>query len=336
MVVVNQPENSELEEEMTPYLEVKQLRDNNIHMFSDDHLALNNFHDHLMIKTVQKAIDKAESEYGPAPAHFAFFTMGSAARFEQSIWSDQDHGLIFAGSEESKSYFLLLGAEISKGLHEVGYEYCDGKVMASNTKWCNSISAWEEQLTNWLDKASWETLRYFSTFYDSRVLVGEEGFLRILKELCIKRLREEPYLYIRLLNNISHVKKGIGILGQFLPDTYGKVAGRLNLKEVIFFPYVNSIRLLALKEGILDPSTVSRFEKLHSGYSNIKSYQSHFERLLQLRLLLKKDATNYGDVHLLKLDILTKPEKHELKQIMKKGYKLFQETKEIIHKGCRI
>lgn len=335
MVVINHSEKSEIDEEMNSYLEIKQLRDKNIHKYSDDYHALNNFHDKLMKKTVQIAIEKVESEVGSAPAHFAFFTMGSSGRSEQSMWSDQDHGLIFAGNEQMKPYFLQLGTEISKGLYVVGYEYCDGKVMASNSKWCHSISAWELQLRDWLDEASWETLRYFSTFYDSRVLAGEEDVLQILKEISIKKLKEEPYLYIRLLDNISHVKKGIGILGQFLPDTYGKEAGRLNIKESIFFPYVNSIRLLALKEGILEPSTLSRFEKLPLGYSNIFGYQSNFKRLLELRISLKRDANDYEDGHFLTLDALTKSEKRELKQIMKNAYKLFRETKEIIRKGCQ-
>ncbi|MBP1941106.1 DUF294 nucleotidyltransferase-like domain-containing protein [Cytobacillus luteolus] len=335
MVFVKYTENSELEEEMNPYLKIRQLREKGIYKFSHGHRTLNHFHDQLMKKTVQVAIEKVESEFGPVPALFAFFTMGSAARSEQSIWSDQDHGLIFAGNEQEKPYFLQLGTEISKGLHEVGYEYCDGNVMASNMKWCHSIGGWEKQLTEWLDEASWESLRYFTTFFDSRVLLGEEGYLRSLKETSISRLNEESFLYSRLLENISHVKKGIGVLGQFLPDIYGKKPGHLNSKDTIFFPYVNSIRLLALKEAILDPSTINRFEKLPLHLSHIKSYQSHFERLLELRLLLKRNATNYEDVHYVKIDSLSKFEKQELKQIMKKGYKLFNETKEIILKGCR-
>lgn len=334
MTVVNFPEYRELGEHSNRYQEIRQWRNEHIHEVWDHSIALNEFHDKLIKTTVQISIEKVESELGPAPAHFAFFVMGSGGRSEQAVWSDQDHGIIFAGNEDCTSYFLQLGTEISFGLNIVGYEFCDGKVMSSNPKWCRSIAAWEQQIIDWLDEASWESLRYFSTFFDSRVLIGNISFLNGLKKLSFTILKEDPHLYIRLLENISHMKKGLGVLGQLLPNSTGKVTGSINMKAVIFFPYVNSLRLLALKEEIIAPSTIARFEQLPSHYINIKKYQSSFEKLLQLRLYYKKHSKSYEDVHLLIVDSLTKPEKQELKQIMKKGYKLFDETKEIIRKGC--
>jgi CBS domain-containing protein len=333
MVAVNPSDNGE-KEHLNRYLEIRQWRDEHIHEVLEDPIALNGFHDRVMKTTVHQAIKTVESEFGPAPAHFAVFIMGSGGRSEQSIWSDQDHGIIFAGNEDMKSYFLHVGTEISNGLHVVGYEYCDGKVMSSNPKWCRSIDAWEAQISDWLNEASWVSLRYFSTFFDSRVLIGDDSFLVRLKELALQHLKKEPYLYTRLLENISHVKKGLGILGQFLPDSFGKETGCINMKEVIFFPYVNSLRLLALKEEILSPSTLTRFQQLPDHYRSIKQYQSSFEKLLRLRLYFKKDSASYEDVHLLHVDTLTKSEKHELKQIMKNGYKLFSQTKHMIQKGC--
>ena len=334
MVVVNDPENRELDDHVNHYLEIKKWRNEHIHTVWNHHVSLNEFHDKLMKTTVRKAIEKIESELGPAPAHFAFFLMGSGGRTEQSIWSDQDHGIIFTGNEDFKCYFLELGTEISFGLHVVGYEFCDGKVMSSNPKWCNSMETWMQQISGWLNEASWESLRYFSTFYDSRVLLGDSSLLFILKEHAYKNLKKEPFLYNRLLDNISHVKKGIGILGQLLPDLTGKETGSINMKEVIFFPYVNSLRLLSMKEEIVSPSTLSRFQKLPTNYTNIKKYQPYFEMLLHFRLNHKKNSKSYQDIHLLNIDSLSKIEKQKLKQIMKNGYKLFVETKDSIHKGC--
>jgi len=334
MTVVNSSEYRELDEHSNRYQEIRQWRNEHIHEVWGHSIALNEFHDNLIKTTVQIAIEKVESELGPAPAHFAFFIMGSGGRSEQSIWSDQDHGIIFDGKEEYKSYFLYLGKEISDGLYFVGYEYCDGKVMSSNPKWCHSMDAWQKQIDDWLNKASWETLRYFSTFFDSRVLFGEADFLKKLKKLAFLTLKNAPYLYTRLLENMSHMKKGIGILGQLLPDSSGKEAGSINMKTAIFFPYVNSLRLLALKEEIIAPSTLTRFQQLPDSYINIKKYQSSFERLLYLRLYYKKHSKSYEDVHFLNIDSLTKAEKQELKHIMKNGYKLFAETKDIIRKGC--
>lgn len=334
MVVTSHSENDELDGQMNHYFEIRQLRNAHIHKVWDDPIALNQFHDTLIKATVQKAIKKIESEFGAAPAHFTFFIMGSGGRSEQSIWSDQDHGIIFKGEEIIKPYFLTLGKEISQGLYEVGYEFCDGRVMSSNPRWCHSMNTWKEQVINWLDEASWESLRYFSTFFDSKVIIGDDQDLLELKEMALEKLKGEPLLLNRLYENISHIKKGIGILGQLLPNTKGKETGSINIKEVIFFPYVNSLRLLSIKEGILEPSTLARFQQLPDSYSKIKVYQYSFLRLLHLRLHYKKNANSYEDVHFLDIHTLKKSEKHELKQIMKNGYRLLTETKEIIHKGC--
>lgn len=334
MIAKNHPENSQLEEPNSHYHELRKWRNEHIQDVLDDPNALNEFHDQLMKTAVQTAIKKVESELGPAPAHFAFFLMGSGGRSEQSVWSDQDHGIIFSGDEANKAYFLKIGEEIAVGLDIVGYDACDGWVMASNKKWCNSIEVWEQQITDWLEEASFDSMRYFSTFFDSRVLIGDPSYLRRLKEHAFIYLKESPHLLNRFVDNISHLKKGLGILGQFLPDTFGKESGNINMKEVIFFPYVNSMRVLALKEQILATPTLARFQQLPNRYSQIKQYESDFKRLLDLRLHLKKDAACYDEVHFLNIGSLTKSEKKELKQIMKHGYKLFAEAKEIIKKGC--
>lgn len=318
---------------MNSYEELKQWRQEQIKLVSMDQMKLNSFHDELMKKVIFVAQQKVESEWGPSPTHFAFFVMGSAGRSEQSVWSDQDHGIVYdrAGFND---YFLKLGEEITKGLAIAGYEQCDGNVMASNPRWCKPIVDWENQIIDWLKKADWESLRYFSTFYDSRVLVGEESLLESLKQLSLKILEETPSLYKRLVENVGFIKKGVGFFGQLLPEPKGEDAGKINLKQTIFFPYVNSLRLLALVEKITAPSTIERFQTLPKSYETIKQYENDFSNLLDYRLYFQKDAKNYKKVHLLPIKFLSTKEKEQLKRIMKNGHKLFSETKEIIEKRC--
>ena len=320
---------------MDNYSQLKRWREQNIGFVLSDPLKLSRFHDKLMVIAVELALEKIKSEQGLPPACFSFFVMGSAGRHEQSVWSDQDHGIIYGGSDEFESYFIRLGEEITLALSNVGYEYCDGKVMASNPLWCKSISTWEEQILRWLDEESWESLRYFSTFFDSRVLIGDETFLTKLKEVAFLKLNTNPNLYCRLLDNVSHLKKGVGIFGQLLTREYGEEAGKVNLKENVFFPYVNSMRLLALKANVTSPSTLARFRELSEVYRTVNIFESDFVNLLNYRLRFQKQAKNYRDVHLLSVGGLTKQDKHELKWMMKQGYRLFSETKTIIEKDVQ-
>ncbi|MBA2176652.1 hypothetical protein H0266_17325 [Halobacillus locisalis] len=312
----------------TTYNELKQWREETLESVAGDHFQLNAFHDQLIYQTVALAKDKVESEQGSPPAPFAFFLMGSAGRYEQSVWSDQDHGILFEG--DNQEYFLRLGSEISDGLAVVGYEYCEGDVMASNPLWCQSYHSFEKQTLDWLNEASWQTMRHFSILFDSRVLVGEAEYLLALKQRIFKALQEEPRLMSRFIDNVNYIKKGIGVFGQLLPEQQGEKRGTIQLKQTAYFPYVNALRILALFQGVSSPSTISRFEQLAGTYPSIAEYEKDFRELLDFRLRFRKEASSYEMVHLLPLECLSKHDKQQLKRLIKRGQSLFSAAKSIV------
>ncbi|MFC4388071.1 DUF294 nucleotidyltransferase-like domain-containing protein [Gracilibacillus marinus] len=295
----------------------------------------NTFHNQLMSRTVNIAVEKYQEEQGTLPASFAFFVMGSAARCEQSVITDQDHGIIYDGEVE-KEPFLLLGKEIAVGLEYIGYPMCDGKVMASEPLWTNSIDGWHRQVKEWLEESSWESLRHFSTFFDSRVLVGNADFLSQIKQVAFLYLKRNPSTYMRLVDNVGFIRKSIGIFGQLLPERSGRRTGSIHLKTAAFFPYVNAIRLLALLNNCDQHSTTSRIAELKGTYPFLEEYEELFKQLLQFRFNHTKNNTDYDDVHYLSVHTLTKSEKQELKEYMKKGAQLFEIVKKEIKKECSI
>ncbi|KAB8137878.1 hypothetical protein F9U64_07470 [Gracilibacillus oryzae] len=315
------------------YDEIKRFREQNIHK-QKDYSELNTFHDKLIKHTVEIAMQKVEEEQGKAPAPFAFFIMGSAGRSEQSIWTDQDHGIVYQGTDEEKEYFLLLGKEIANGLEIVGYPKCDGKVMASEPMWTHSVENWTAQVDMWLNEATWQSLRHFSTFFDSRVIIGETAFLDEIKKATFQHLGSDPQVYKRLIDNVDFIRKGVGIFGQLLPEQSGPMTGHIHLKTTTFFPYVNSLRLLALVNHSFSVSTAVRFNDLKDSYPFLAEYEDQFERLLEFRYLFTKEAKNYDEVHYVSLNKLSKSDKQELKQFMKSGADLFETTKSFIEKEC--
>ncbi|GEN52189.1 DUF294 nucleotidyltransferase-like domain-containing protein [Halobacillus faecis] len=312
------------------YEEIRVWREDMIESVSDDHLQLNAFHDQLIHHTFHLAKEKVEREQGPTPAPFAFFLMGSAGRYEQSLWSDQDHGILFDGEEKHQDYFLLLGEEIREGMAIVGYERCEGNVMASNPLWCQSVDIFTRQISEWLREAEWQSLRHFLIFFDSRVLVGESELLLKVKEASFAVLDEEPELLKRLMENVNYVKKGVGVFGQLLPDYSGEKKGHFNLKQTVYFPYINALRILSLFQHVTNSSTISRFRVLRSLYPSLSEYENGFRQFLQQRLELKKDAANYQNVHVVKVEQLSKEEKQQLKKQVKSAQKLYQMAKSII------
>ncbi|MDO6657825.1 DUF294 nucleotidyltransferase-like domain-containing protein [Anaerobacillus sp. 1_MG-2023] len=316
------------------YEDLNKMREQQIKNVATDHFALNHFHDQLMSQIVHLAVEKVKKEWGPPPSPFSFFLMGSGGRFEQALWSDQDHGIVYeVTSEEASNYFLKLGKEISVGLNTVGYEFCDGNVMASNPLWCKSVEEWKRQLENWMDDESFEAIRHLLIFIDARVLVGRYKFIEDLKQGIHSKIEESPYLLKRMLKNTMRLQKGIGVFGQILVETHGTHTGEINLKQTALFPYVNAVRLLALKDSVMMTSTLARLGALsENSRSEWKQYEDKFRQLLQFRLRYGKQE-DYEAVHYVTIDSLPKEKKKELKEIMKKGIEFYNDTTKHIEKG---
>ncbi|MFD1738480.1 hypothetical protein ACFSCX_18320 [Bacillus salitolerans] len=75
---------------------------------------------------------------------------------------------------------------------------------------------------------------------------GNDGFLYLDEEDLFSRLINN--LYQRLVENMGYLKKAIGPLSQLTRKLFGEEARSIYIKEVTNFPYVHSLRLLALKE----------------------------------------------------------------------------------------
>ena len=111
-----------------------------------------------MISTVadaitQRLIEFAIEEMGEPPARFAFMALGSEGRREQTMVTDQDNAIIFEDVPNEKysevnRYFLYLGEKINLWLDRIGYQYCNGEVMAGNPQWCQPLSRWKNYFSN--------------------------------------------------------------------------------------------------------------------------------------------------------------------------------------------
>ncbi|WP_066187771.1 DUF294 nucleotidyltransferase-like domain-containing protein [Gracilibacillus timonensis] len=295
---------------------------------------LNRMHEQLMTMVVEQAIAWMNEKEGAPPVPFAFFVMGSAGRQEQAIWSDQDHGIVFDGEQKEQAYFQSLGEKIVKGMSAVGYQECDGKVMASESMWTKSVQSWQQQVLDWLTEESWQSLRHASTFFDSRVLTGEKLLLEEVKQTFFSYVTQHPQVMLRLKDNVDFTPKGLGLFSQLLPKQSGERTGQINIKITTMFPYINALRLLAIWNHRLEVPTMERLSAMESTYPFMKEYQPVLESLFSFKWKLTRDAATYEDVHYVSVDQLTKQEKQDWKQYIRKGTSLFEQTKKQIEKEC--
>ncbi|MEI2404469.1 DUF294 nucleotidyltransferase-like domain-containing protein [Niallia taxi] len=319
-------------------LELKTEKENFGQLQDFTNETLNDKHDFIMKQVFSLVFDEFKQKHGDPPCEFVWFVTGSAGRKEQGIISDQDHGVIFNNDDPTvQEYFLALGSVVSDGLNTVGYPYCEGNVMSSNPVWCKSYIGWKKQIEKWMERENWESIRYLQIFYDSRGLIGNEVLVHELRDLIHQYRHKHPSLLTRFLNNVMRIKKGVGIFGQFFVERTGAHRGSLHFKNTMYLPYVNSIRLLSIKEGITATSTLERIgmlRKLGKYEALMKEYDSSFRRILCIRMSSFKDAVDYSDVHFLNINKLTKDERMEVKHLLRKGIKLYQQVKRLIEKGC--
>ncbi|MEK3885994.1 DUF294 nucleotidyltransferase-like domain-containing protein [Bacillus sp. FSL K6-3431] len=301
---------------------------------NSDELQL--FHEYVMKKVYEIALEEMTRDYGAPPCKYSWFVTGSAGRCEQARLSDQDHGIIYDEiNGGTDSYFLTFGEKISSGLYYMGYPLCQGNVMSSNRLWCRSITEWEIQIEKWIKEDKWESLRYLLIFFDARVIVGNEKTVLYLKKLIYQAIQEQSTILGRLLENTKYTVKAIGLFNQFLTIASGPYTGFINLKLTAIIPYVNAVRLLAIHEKIEKTSTLGRIEAL-SNYPTYKRilgpHYRNFKKLLQQRL--KHDnGTNYEDAHYINVKSLNKKEKLEIKQILKEVRRLQKFTEMIIQRA---
>ncbi len=324
-----------MENDRVSYESIKKWKDQHISEYLSSIQSLNAFHDKVMKEVIELAIIRINK--GNPPCDFCWFITGSGGRFEQGLISDQDHGMVFEiSSLENERYFLELGREISDGLALVGFPYCKGNIMSSNRLWCKSLDHWTEQLFRWMEEVSLESIRNLQIFYDARSLKGIEDYLLDLKYCIYDYQKNHPFLLKRFMDSVMYIKKAIGPLGQIILEENGMYHGSINLKYSAFLPIVNAIRILAVKEGIFETTTLGRIDRLKQIkiYSEVMSKNEvNFQTLLKYRLSLFQ-VHSYEDTHYLNINHLTRTEKKEIKRILKDGILLHHFVSRLINKGC--
>ena len=124
----------------------------------------------------QRLLELAEEELGPPPVPYCLMALGSMARNEQLLVTDQDNALVIDDAfepERHDAYFLALATRLSDGLDACGYPYCTGGIMATNPKWRQPLSQWHAYFKEWVAAPSPERLLHSSIFFDLDAVAGE-------------------------------------------------------------------------------------------------------------------------------------------------------------------
>jgi len=229
----------------------------------------------------QRLLELGEEELGPPPVPYCFMALGSMARDEQLVVTDQDNAMILSDNfvpEEHDAYFLALAKFVSDGLAECGYTYCTGDIMATNPKWRQPLKVWRNYFTDWIENPKAEALLNSNIFFDLDGIYGRTEFAEELKALVADKASNSQLFLTLMARNALNRTPPLGFFRTFVLEEDGKHQKTFNLKRRGTAPLSDLLRIHALACG--------------------SQAQNSFERLKSIgktKLIMEDDLSNLRD-----------------------------------------
>ncbi|QUW20719.1 CBS domain-containing protein [Sporosarcina sp. Marseille-Q4063] len=226
-------------------------------------------YDRLARHCVKLAVQSLEMHgEGLPPVPFSWYQMGSGARGEQFMVTDQDHFLVYADPkdkherERSDKYFALLGEEIVIHLEKAGYARCAGKMMPNEAIWRGSLSDWQKRLQTWAIKATDEHILLGYNFLSFRFLYGESALNDRFKGMVQNQLKSsQTFLYYMALKEKDHP------VPRFNESFFSLFRGKeqremIDIKLHALFPLHHCLQILGVLRNIIGDKPMNLIDGL--------------------------------------------------------------------------
>ncbi len=227
----------------------------------------------------------------PLCAGFCWIALGSEGRYEQTLNTDQDNGIIFhvpegATAEQVRAQLLPIARRINEALDACGFPLCKGNIMASNPLWCLSLAEWQNTFATWIDQGNPEALLNASIFFDFRPLFGTHELAQQLRGWLKGKAAANPRFLHQMAANALCNRPPLGLVRDFVVgETH-----TLDLKLNGITPFVDAARIYSLASGATQTNTVQRLRagaaRLNIAPAEIGAWVDalHFIQLLRLRI----------------------------------------------------
>ncbi|WP_028307914.1 DUF294 nucleotidyltransferase-like domain-containing protein [Desulfitibacter alkalitolerans] len=224
-------------------------------------------------RITRKIIELCEQEMfkeglGYPPADYCWLTLGSGGRKEQLLTMDQNNAVIFdnISSEKNgfvKDYFLRLAGKVVQGIEKSGNAKFKGDIAAHDARWCNSLDGWEQIVNKWAHDLNSGEVTLITNFLDFRPVYGRKKLADKLKMLAMSALSKPEMLQLMLQEEVnSEIPTKLFKRVLISQDVHNTHDFEINLRTQACMHVVRCIRILSLKEGIAETSTLKRLQQL--------------------------------------------------------------------------
>lgn len=210
-----------------------------------------------------QAVELMKTRFDLPDVCWSWMAFGSEGRFEQTLSTDQDNGIVFELAEGEdpepvRAAFLPFAQAVNQLLDECGFPLCRGQIMAGNPEQCLSDAEWRARFERWISVRDPKALLNASIFFDFRAIHGDGGIVESLRQWLLARIADEPVFLRMLAANALESAPPLGLVRTFVLERKGDVPDTIDLKKNGVRPCVDAARIFAFSQGIVATSTVER------------------------------------------------------------------------------
>lgn len=214
---------------------------------------------------VRQVLNIEEARFDLKGLHWSWLAFGSEGRYEQTISTDQDNGLIFDSEGDDpdavRARLLPFAQAVNRALDACGFPLCKGNIMAGNPLWCLSAKEWRERFDQWVANTDPQALLSAVIFFDFRILYGSDDLVQSLRQHLADLAAGNSRFQRQLAQYALETAPPLGLISDFVTDDDGEGRGTINLKKSGARLFTDAARVLALAAGVAHTNTVQRLRQ---------------------------------------------------------------------------
>jgi CBS domain-containing protein len=287
---------------------------------------ISSLNDHL----TARILELTSRDFSLPRVSWCWLSFGSEGRFEQTLSTDQDNGIVFAappnGAAALREAFLPFAHTVNQRLAACGFPLCKGEIMAGNPELCLSLDEWKDKFHSWLQSGNPQALLNATIFFDFRPLYGDETLAEDLRTWLLGTAAGGPLFLRFMAENALRVHPPLGLMRDFAYDKGGDFPHTIDLKASGSRLFVDVARILALANGVATTGTAERLRALSErgklGSDDIDAAVDSFFYIQQLRLRQQQSGTPAGMANRVDPEQLNELDRYILKEAFKQAKKL--------------
>jgi CBS domain-containing protein len=201
-------------------------------------------------------------KFGDPPCRWAWLALGSEARQEQALFTDQDNALVIAPRttyENEDPYFERLATFVNDNLQDAGFQKCRAGVIASNPEWRGTLDMWRDRFNGWITEPGRVGSAFTGIAFDYRQVAGSLEVRSALDDV-IRSAADDQQFIRHLARQAVDGRPPTGFLKDAVVEARGISAVTLDVKHGGITLITNLARLYTVSAGLSENRTLMRLE----------------------------------------------------------------------------